>query len=109
MENYQEKQIVRTNILPTVPLRGKVAFPHTSLSFEVGRSMTLKAVERAGATADKLLFISTQIVTEKDEITEDDIYRVGCVARVKQMAHLPGGALRVTVECLYRAEARVIR
>ena len=109
MENYQEKQIVRTNILPTVPLRGKVAFPHTSLSFEVGRSMTLKAIERAGATADKLIFISTQIVTEKDEITEDDMYRVGSVARVKQMAHLPGGALRVTVECLYRAEARAIR
>ena len=59
---------MRTNILPIVPLRGKVAFPNTSVSFEVGREKTLRAIERASANEDRTLFICTQKVTEKDEI-----------------------------------------
>ncbi len=103
-----EKEILRTNILPTVPLRGKVAFPRVTISFEVGRQMTLKAVERASASADRLLFICTQRITEKDEIVPSDLYSVGCVAKIKQIAQLPGGVLRVSAEGLYRAKARTV-
>ena len=102
----QENQL-RANLLPIVPLRGKVAFPHTSISFEVGRQMTLKAVERASST-DRLIFICSQKQTEKDEITETDLYAVGCVARIKQVAQLSGGVVRVVCEGLYRAKARSI-
>ncbi len=106
-----DKQVIRTNVLPTVPLRGKVAFPHTNISFEVGRPMTLKAIERASASSDKLIFICTQRVTEQDEITEKDLFDVGCVAKVRQVVQTPGHApsLRVSVEGLYRARARVIK
>ncbi len=107
MEKQEIKTMTKTNILPIIPLRGKVAFPHTNVSFEVGREMTLKAVERAGANGDKLVFICTQMQTEKDEITVDDIYSVGTVAKIKQMAQLPGGAVRVVCEGLYRANARL--
>lgn len=78
--------MTRTNILPVIALRGKVAFPHASISFEVGREMTLKAVERASADGEKLVLICSQRVTEKDEITTGDLYSVGCVARIKQVA-----------------------
>ena len=98
----------RINLLPVVPLRGKVAFPHTSISFEVGREMTLKSVQRALDNADKLVFICTQKVTEKDEISGSDLYTVGCVAKIKQTAQLPAGAVRVLCEGLYRAKAREI-
>ena len=96
----------RTNLLPIIPLRGKVAFPQTNISFEVGREMTLKAIERAGANGDKLVFICSQKETEKDEIGIADLYEVGCVAKIKQMVQLPGGAVRVVCEGLYRALAR---
>ena len=36
MENYTNNENKTTNILPIIPLRGKVAFPHTNISFEVG-------------------------------------------------------------------------
>ena len=98
----------RINLLPIVPLRGKVAFPHTNISFEVGREMTLKAIQRASDNADKLVFICSQKVTEKDDITEKDLYTVGCVAKIKQMAQLPAGVVRVLCEGLYRAKAREI-
>ncbi|MBQ8323101.1 MAG: endopeptidase La [Clostridia bacterium] len=100
--------IIRTNILPVIPLRGKVAFPNTNISFEVGREMTLKAVNRASESADKLVLICSQKVTEKDEVTPADVYTVGCVAKIKQIAQLPAGVIRVLCEGLYRAKARDI-
>ena len=107
MENVLEKDNRTTNLLPIVPLRGKVAFPHTNISFEVGRDITLKAIDRSSAT-DRLVLILTQRVTEKDEITAEDVYTVGCVAKIKQVAQLTGGAIRVLCEGLYRAKARSV-
>ncbi len=105
MENTTE--IRTTNIYPVIPLRGKVAFPHTTISFEVGRDMTIKAVDRA-SNSDRYLLILTQRQTEKDEITESDLYDVGCVAKIKQIVNLPAGAMRVVCEGVYRAKARVL-
>ncbi len=107
MENYVNQEIRTTNIYPVVPLRGKVAFPHVNVSFEVGREMTVKAIERASAT-DRTLLILTQKKTEKNEITQEDLYEVGTVVKIKQIAQLSGGAMRVVCEGLYRAKARVI-
>lgn len=107
MENVEIKNL-NTNLLPIVPLRGKVAFPHTNVSFEVGRPMTLKAIERASLNSDRLVFILTQKQTEKDSVDVADLYNVGCVARIKQVAQLSGGVLRVLCEGLYRAKARVL-
>ena len=108
MENMILEQEQTTNLLPIVPLRGKVAFPRTSISFEVGRKMTLKAIDRATNGGDRLVFIIAQRQVEKEEITPQDLYTVGCVAKVKQVAQLTGGAIRVICEGLYRAKARVI-
>ena len=99
---------VRTNILPVIPLRGRVAFPHNSITFEVGRAVTMKAVQRAMDTTDKLCFICAQKQLEKEEITTDDLYDVGCVARIKQVAQLPGNVMKVVCEGVYRAKARAI-
>ena len=107
MENITEKQVYTTNLYPVVPLRGKVAFPNTNLSFEVGRAVTLKAIERASAS-DRMLLILTQRDVQKNEITPEDLYTVGCVAKIKQVAQLSGG-VRVLCEVLYRAEARSVR
>ena len=96
-----------TNLLPVIPLRGKVAFPNTSISFEVGRKTTMNAVERA-SKSDRLVLICTQIDTEKDNIDAADLYTIGCVAKIKQVAQLTGGAMRVLCEGLYRAKARKI-
>ena len=68
-----ELKTMNTNLLPIVPLRGKVAFPHTTISFEVGRKMTLTAIDRASNGGDRLVLILTQKQTEKDEITTSDL------------------------------------
>ncbi len=96
-----------TNIYPVVPLRGKIAFPMTNVTFEVGREMTVKAVERASTTEHTLLIL-TQRQTEKTDVTPSDLYSVGCVAKIKQIAQLGGGAMRVLCEGLYPARARTL-
>ena len=106
MEN--QEIINGTNLLPIIPLRGKVAFPHTTISFEVGRKMTLTAIERASSAGDRLVFIISQRETEKEQITPADLYEVGCVAKIKQIAQLASGTTRVLCEVIYRARARVV-
>ncbi len=108
MENFNEKTKARTNLLPIVPLRGKVAFPGTFISFDAGRDATVKAIERATSSDDRLVFILTQKNTEKESVTGEDLYKIGTVARIKQSATLPGGTVRVLCEGLYRAKARSV-
>ena len=107
METIKNSQLYTTNLYPVVPLRGKVPFPNVKLSFEVGRAVTLKAIERASA-GDKTFFILAQRDVQKTEITPEDLYTVGCVAKIKQVSQLSGG-VRVLCDVLYRAQARVVR
>ncbi len=104
MEKYQDFQKIRELSVPLIPLRGKIAFPHTSIVFEAGRERTLKAVEKASENVDRLLFIVSQKDSKRDEITADDLYTVGVVARVRQISKLPGGTIRVHADGLYRAK-----
>ena len=105
MENYTK---TKTNILPVIPLRGKVAFPNTLVSFEVGREMTLKAVKRALSGGDRMVLICSQRVTGKDNVSPSDLFNVGCVAKICTASPLHGDVMRVVCEGLYRAKAREI-
>lgn len=93
---------------PLLALRGRVVFPNTSVSFDVGRMISLAAVKCA-ADGDSRLFVCAQKQSEKDEISDDDIFTSGTVVRLKQITRLPGNTLRLTVEGLFRAAARQIR
>ncbi len=106
MEKSMEKQNKRTNLLPVIPLRGKVAFPNVLLPFDAGRDLTIKALDRASLSEEKLVFICSQKNSDEERVTAENMYEVGTVARIRQTNKLPGGAFRVLVEGLYRAKAR---
>ncbi|MBE7086076.1 MAG: endopeptidase La [Clostridiales bacterium] len=107
MENYTEKEILKTNILPIIPLRGRVMFPDTTLSIEVGRDMSLKALDRSSST-DRLVFICSQKDVAKDAVTAEDLYNVGCVVKIKNVTQTPTSTKRVTCEGLYKAKVKRI-
>ena len=100
MANFQD--------YPLLALRGRVVFPDTSVSFDVGRMISLAAV-KAATEGDSKLFVCAQKESEKDEIGADDVYTVGTVIKLKQIAKLPGSSLRLTAEGLFRAVARQVR
>lgn len=92
---------------PVVALRGKVIFPETVNSFDAGRLISLTAISRA-SEREMILFVSYQRDANKNEITPEDICAVGTVVKIKQIAKLSSGNLRVTVEGMYRAKAEEI-
>ena len=89
--------------LPTVPLRGLAILPGMVIHIDVTREKSLRAVEEAMMKDEKVLLV-TQRSASVQEPTLDDLYRVGCLSRIKQVVRLPQGHLRILAEGLERAE-----
>ncbi|MEP6618969.1 MAG: endopeptidase La [bacterium] len=92
--------------LPVLPLRDVVVFPYVVMPLLVGRAASLAALDAASAT-DHLVLLVAQRDSEKQEPAAADLYRVGVVARVRQLSRLGTGTVRVLVEGI--ARARVTR
>ncbi len=89
--------------MPLLPLRDVVVFPHMVIPLFVGRPKSIKALETA-MEAGKSILLVAQKSAAKDEPTEDDLYRIGCVANILQMLKLPDGTVKVLVEGTQRAQ-----
>jgi ATP-dependent Lon protease len=94
-----------TVVLPIVPLRDMVVFPHMMAPFVVGREPSVVALEQALARSDKRIFLATQRDPKVDEPEADDIYHLGVTARIVQHLQLASGNIKVMVEGLARARA----
>ncbi|NMA48326.1 MAG: endopeptidase La [Tissierellia bacterium] len=89
--------------LPLIPLRGISIFPQMVIHFDVGRDKSVQALEKS-MMDDSMILLCTQINSKIEEPAVNDFYKVGTVARVKQMLKLPGGSIRVLVEGINRGE-----
>jgi ATP-dependent Lon protease len=93
-------------VLPLVPLRDMVVFPHQMAPFVVGRESSIRALEAALATPSKRLFLAAQKNPQLDEPSPADIFAVGVVATVAQSLKLPNGHIKVMVEGVHRGRIR---
>ena len=93
------------NEIPVVPLRGRVVFPDTSFTFDAGRLISLAAI-RLASSRDMLVLACSQTDPEKDEITAEDISRVGTVIKIKQITRQPSDNIRVFAEGVCRVRVR---
>jgi len=89
-------------ILPVVPVRGLVVFPHMTLNFDVGRVASIKALHSA-AEKNTEIFLIAQRDIDAEEPTADELFDVGTVATIKQVMNKPGNVVRVIVEGVCRA------
>ncbi len=90
-------------ILPTLPLRDIVVFPHQPVPLFVGREKSVRALEEAMKNEDKQILLATQKDKDDDDPAPDGIYDVGVVATVLQLLKLPDGTVKVLVEGRARA------
>ena len=81
MPRYIEK--IESLTLPVIPLRGVVAFPSIPVNFELERDISKKACQ-AALSSNMLVFLLTQKDIATDDPQDDDFYKIGCVAQIKQ-------------------------
>ncbi len=93
-------------VVPLLPLRDIIVFPHMVVPLFVGRQKSIKALEEA-MNKQKFILLAAQREAKTNEPGEEDIYRVGTLGSVVQLLRLPDGTVKVLVEGKKRA--RVLR
>jgi len=90
-------------MLPVLPLRDIVVFPHMIVPLFVGREKSVRALEDV-MREDKQILLVAQKNAAQDEPQPEDIYSVGTVSTVLQLLKLPDGTVKVLVEGGRRAK-----
>jgi ATP-dependent Lon protease len=91
-----------SRVLPLLPLRDVVVFPHMVIPLFVGRPKSIKALEAAMEEGKNVVLVA-QKSAAKDEPNPEDLYEVGTVSTILQMLKLPDGTVKVLVEGVQRA------
>jgi len=89
-------------ILPVLPLRDIVVFPHMVVPLFVGREKSVKALDEI-MKGEKQILLATQKNSVDDDPSPDAIYPIGVLASVLQLLKLPDGTVKVLVEGKGRA------
>jgi ATP-dependent Lon protease len=89
-------------VLPLLPLRDVVVFPHMVIPLFVGRPKSIKALE-AAMEAERRIMLVAQKAAAKDDPLVSDMFDVGCISTILQMLKLPDGTVKVLVEGHQRA------
>ena len=100
MAKYIEK--IEQSTLPVIALRGAVAFPGVTLSFELTDELCIHAAEAAFET-DSLAVICSVSDLSVDKLSTSALYRVGTVSKIKQSVKTPEGNMRIITEGYSRA------
>ncbi len=90
-------------ILAVVALRGMTIFPDMAIHFDVSRENAIRAIEQS-MLEDRKLFLVTQRDKKTENPDQEELYRIGTIATVKQVIKLPNNIVRVLAEGLQRGE-----
>ena len=92
-------------VVPLLPLRDIVVFPHMVVPLFVGREKSIAALDEA-VNKEKDILLAAQVNPKSNDPREDDIYKVGTLASIIQLLRLPDGTVKVLVEGKRRAEIK---
>ncbi|PKN38586.1 MAG: endopeptidase La [Deltaproteobacteria bacterium HGW-Deltaproteobacteria-2] len=97
---FDEKKISdqdKTIVIPLLPLRDVVMFPHMIVPLFVGREKSIAALESA-MKYEKSIFMVAQKNAKEDDPTQEHIYNIGTIGIIIQLLRLPDGTVKVLVE-----------
>src|SRR6187431_1881849 len=92
-------------VVPALPLRDIIVFPHMVSQLFVGRERSIAALDEAMAQS-KEIFLAAQRSAKTNDPTPDDIYAVGTLGTIVQLLRLADGTVKVLVEGRQRARVR---
>ncbi|HMH67404.1 MAG TPA: endopeptidase La [Pinirhizobacter sp.] len=85
------------DVLPVLPLRDVVVYPHMVIPLFVGRDKSMRALERAMEGERQILLVA-QKSPDIDDPEIGDLHTTGTLAGVLQLLKLPDGTVKVLVE-----------
>ena len=89
--------------LPAIALRGTTILPGMIVHFDVSRKKSVKALEKA-MVEDQRVFLTTQKIPQTEDPGQEDLYRIGTIAVIKQLVKTKNGIIQVLVEGKERGE-----
>ncbi|MBL7685794.1 MAG: endopeptidase La [Deltaproteobacteria bacterium] len=92
-------------IVPLLPLRDIIIFPHMVVPLFVGREKSISALDEA-MNSEKDILLVAQVNPKTNDPKPEDIYKVGTLGTIIQLLRLPDGTVKVLVEGRKRAHIR---
>lgn len=89
--------------MPMVALRGMTILPEMVIHFDVSRRRSIEAVQKAMQSTKQKIFLVAQRELNIEEPGQEDVYQVGTVATIKQIAKMNKNVLRVVITGEQRA------
>ena len=84
-------------LLPVLPLRDVVVYPHMVIPLFVGREKSIHALNLS-MQGNKRIVLVAQQSAEVDDPGVGDLYAIGTLSNVLQLLRLPDGTVKVLVE-----------
>jgi ATP-dependent Lon protease len=98
MENTSlENRAKSEKMVPVLPLRDVVVYPHMVIPLFVGREKSILALDSAMRDNKQILLVA-QKEAELDDPGFDDLYEIGTLSNILQLLKLPDGTVKVLVE-----------
>ncbi|MEW8189971.1 MAG: endopeptidase La, partial [Candidatus Thiodiazotropha endolucinida] len=91
------KTISQNNLVPVLPLRDVVVYPHMVIPLFVGRDKSIQALDSA-MQSNKQILLAAQKSADVDDPDVVDMYAIGTLANILQLLKLPDGTVKVLVE-----------
>ena len=89
-------------IVPVLPLRDVVVYPHMVIPLFVGRQKSVKALEQAMDGGKQIVLVAQKSAAD-DNPDAGDLHWVGTLSNILQLLKLPDGTIKVLVEGVRRA------
>ncbi|PPD31996.1 MAG: endopeptidase La [Methylomonas sp.] len=103
METNENLEIKTDALIPVLPLRDVVVYPHMVIPLFVGRERSIDALDAAMKENKEILLVA-QKEAEIDEPDFTDLYNVGTLSNILQLLKLPDGTVKVLVEGTQRSK-----
>jgi ATP-dependent Lon protease len=89
-------------ILPILPLRGVVVYPHTAVPLTIGQSRSIRLVDDVMTTDDRTIGLVASRQPELEIPHPEDLFSIGTVSIVHRMFRSPDGTIRLVVQGIAR-------
>jgi len=93
--------------LPVLPVRDVVVFPYMTLPLQIGRELSLQAVDKA-LKEHRMILLLAQKDARIDSPEPEDLYEVGTVGMIVRMLKQSDGKIKALVQGLSKARSEKV-